>query len=299
MSGLIESIIKWFKSLFGGGQTEPVRRQATSGQSVMPRELIARVLEECDRNAMEYSDTKRQLPCTFSVFLSEEDFSFFYASNREEVEGEIMANLRQYSQQTGDLMKVPSVTLRVDTALNKGEFRVETSFDAAQVPPTPEFEPIYQEPSVPAANPVADDGLATQPGTGTPSLEDDASELGLSTPPLVVEPVFQIVAADGTAYLVSDQDVVGILRDKSRPRPTIALKPTPDLKFCSQRHGQFLRCDDGSFAYQNLSSNGTVLTRGETSLTLGPDDDPVVLAHGDKLVLGSGNAALTFEVNEG
>ena len=129
--------------------------------------------------------------------------------------------------------------------------------------------------------------------------EDDASELGLSTPPLVVEPVFQIVAADGTAYLVSDQDVVGILRDKSRPRPTIALKPTPDLKFCSQRHGQFLRCDDGSFAYQNLSSNGTVLTRGETSLTLGPDDDPVVLAHGDKLVLGSGNAALTFEVNEG
>ncbi len=295
MNNLIARIITWFKSLFGGGETAAPTRRPASGQSVMPRELIARVLEECDRNAMEYSDTKRQLPCTFSVFLSEEDFGFFYASNRDEVEGEIVDNLRQYSQQTGDLMKVPTVTLRVDTSLSKGEFRVETSFDAAQVPPTPEFGHTQPVAAEQMASMAREGRQAQSAAGGTPALEDDRPvSVSSATPPLVVTPAAEVIAADGTAYPVADQTVVGILRRADRELPDIVLKTTDDLTYCSQRHGMFLLCDDDSFAYQDLSNNGTVLMRGETSLRLGPDDDPVVLATGDKLVLGTGNPALTF-----
>lgn len=290
MGDLIARIINWLKSLFSGSGDSDWREKPEDAPGyVMPRELIAVVLEECDGHAMEYSDTKRQLPCTFSIFLSEEDFDFFYRSNRDEVEKAIVDALNKLVQQTGDIMKTPSCTILIDPELSLGEYRVETSFEAVKVnPPTPVPDPVPfvdPEPIIepePTPEPAPTPIPTPDPGP-TPSLHTSL-------------PVPLLRVADGSTYEVHDQDVVGILRNRERELPDIILKQTSDLTYCSQRHGRFLVMDTGDVAYENLSGNGSILLRGDESYNIGAGDDPIILEDGDQLVLGVGGPAFTFEL---
>ena len=292
MGDLIARIINWLKSLFSGSGSDWKEGPADEPGNVMPRELIAVVLEECDGHAMEYSDTKRQLPCTFSIFLSEEDFDFFYRSNRDEVEKAIVDALNKLVQQTGDIMKTPSCTILIDPELSLGEYRVETSFEAVKVnPPTPvpDHSPVVEPEPTPEPEPIPEPEPEPEP-TPTPDPGPTPSLNALL-------PVPVLRAADGSTYEVHDQDVVGILRNRERELPNIILKQTSDLTYCSQRHGRFLVMDGGDVAYENLSGNGSILQRGDESYSIGAGDNPIILEDGDQLVLGVGNPAFTFELS--
>ena len=289
MEDFFRRILDWIKDRFR--PTPPPPQPVDEAGCVMPRELIAVVLEECDGNAMEYSDVRRQLPCTFSIFLSEEDFDFFYRANRDEVEKEIVDRLNEFVQQTGDTMKTPSCTILIDPELSCGEYRVETSFEAVKAnPPTPPFggsSAIDSKPTptpTPEPDPIPEPEPTPTPDPGpTPSLH-------------TVRIIPKLRVPDGSTFEVHDQDVVGILRNKERELPEIILKQTPDLTYCSQRHGRFLFMDTGEVAYENLSGNGSILQRGDESYSIGAGDDPIVLEDGDQLVLGIGDPAFTFEL---
>ena len=331
MGDLIAKLIAWLKGLFGGTEAPaPVAGPGPDDRAlpVMPRDLIATVLEECDLHAMEYSDTKRQLPCTFSIYLSEADFDFFYRANHDEVEGEIVAALKKLVQETGDRMKTPACILRIDSELSEGEYRVETSFDEVKGGPTPPFveraetqryeyedetlveDDVEQINTLYGPPPVERDldsmtilygaPFDTSLMNDTPVYEEKGEDDPISTPPLPVEPaiVAQVMAADGCVYEVHDGSVIGIVRNKNHEEPDIALHPTADLKYCSQRHGRFTSTDEGGFAYENLSGNGTVLMRGAESYKLVAGDEPIALESGDQLVLGAGDPAITFMMLE-
>jgi hypothetical protein len=192
-------------------------------------------------------------------------------------------------------MKPPTVTICIDAELESGQSYVEASFDAVEIEKTP--RPDVNPKATPKPTSDSDKTVPSEPRVKEDKGDDPTPEPLPKTPVLkTIQP--QLVAADGSIHNLSDGATVGILRDNSRPIPSISLMPSPDLHFCAQRHGEFHVTRDGECSYRNLSNNGSIVVRAGVNHELGPNSEPFVLHSGDSIILGTGNPAITFVLSE-
>ncbi|MBR3315274.1 MAG: hypothetical protein IKG18_14195 [Atopobiaceae bacterium] len=266
----MNSFLKWIKSFFDEGRGD-LAKESASGLIVSPMQIIEEAIAVCKDKAMLYVNG-RDLPNTFVVYVSKEDWDSYYCrkDKKKRTEKDLASSLLEYAELSGDKIDGLAVTLAVDDTLDgRGDFYVD-AFHTDRTPSTPT--------------------VSNEPGGG-------CEEMSSVTPSLRNVP--KLVSSDGTLFSLNESaETIGVRRDARRELPNVELPLTKDFEYCSQVQGKFCTDEDTSFlTYISYGRNSTFVYRNDQIFELKPNSS-IAIEDGDGLSFGMcGTAALTVAID--
>lgn len=273
---LINKIIQAFRNLFNG--------DGTSREPLDPSELKRKLLETAQAEAKHWDD-QVDLPNTFDVYLSQQEWDTYFGIKPEQTKSRLESALVQFANESGAAMERPKVTLLVDDNL----FGSNVSIDAFFTTPD-DLDDDHDTSTGTSFGQTSGTTGAGADWTTTPVFEspsDRRAEFPTNasvTPTLQPEIIAFVSSPDGgRRFDVHDNDTIGLLRDTSREMPKIQLPFSRSLEYCAQIQGMF-KLDGNEWSIVNRGRNGTHVQRGNEWIQ--PDGEAFRLKDGDTIYFG-------------
>lgn len=274
-----QTVVEKARSLFPWNRSQG---EAVCRQALQPDEVDALILDAL-HNQGRMVGGRLDIPFTYEVFVSPEDYDSYYGLRSEMVGAHLVDLIQTYSEESDAwLGEMPTVVFQVDGSLGFGSCRVECSYSnnanavgetpAAGSPSAHLKEMAYVTPSC----------LDARKASATPGGFQRSETVGAGRKARL--------EAGGRRYDLHAGCSIGVVRDRSRKKlPDIEISLNEN-KYAHQIHGRFDCGAEGSrWQYTNLDKNGTLIRCGDDSVSL-EAGELRILADGDALQFPQGEA---------